>query len=233
MLEIEGLSVHYDGIQALSDVTLEVEQGELVALVGANGAGKTTLLRTISGLVRPSAGEVRFEGRSVGGRSAEKIARAGLVHVPEGRRIFPRLTVRENLLVAGWGRRTGRTANLARVDSLFPILAERSSQYAYTLSGGEQQMLAIGRALMREPRLLMLDEPSLGLAPKVVRDVFDLIGTIRASGVTLLLVEQNANMALELADRAYVLERGEVRVEGPAAELAASDDIRRAYLGHV
>jgi branched-chain amino acid transport system ATP-binding protein len=233
MLEIEGLSVHYDGIQALSDVTLEVKQGELVALVGANGAGKTTLLRTISGLVRPSAGEVRFEGRSVGGRSAEKIARAGLVHVPEGRRIFPRLTVRENLLVAGWGRRTGRTANLARVDSLFPILAERSSQYAYTLSGGEQQMLAIGRALMREPRLLMLDDPSLGLAPKVVRDVFDLIGTIRASGVTLLLVEQNANMALELADRAYVLERGEVRVEGVAAELAASDDIRRAYLGHV
>jgi len=231
MLTISGLKVNYDGIEALRGLDLTVEKNEMVALIGANGAGKTTLLKTISGLLRPAAGTIEFEGRSIATESAEKISRGGLVHVPEGRHVFPRMSVRENLQVAAWGRRKGVAEDLDRVNTLFPILAERQRQHAYTLSGGEQQMLALGRAMMRQPRLLMLDEPSMGLAPLITREVFDLISGIHAEGTSVLLVEQNAQAALELTTRAYVVATGEVVASGPSTELMGSAEIRRAYLG--
>ncbi len=231
MLEIEDLRVGYDGVEALKGVSLKVSTDEIVALIGANGAGKTTLLRAISGLKRPGAGEISYAGEPISSRSVESLARDGLVHVPEGRHVFPRMTVRENLLVAAWRRREGVEADLERVHDLFPILVERRDQQAYTLSGGEQQMLALGRAVMRRPRLLMLDEPSMGLAPMVTREVFGLISRIHEAETPVLLVEQNAKSALSLADRAYVLASGEVVASGASEELMESDSIRRAYLG--
>ncbi len=230
MLRVDDLRVEYGGIKALHGVSLEVGEGELVALIGANGAGKTTLLKAISGLI-PSTGSVKFLHADISRQRAEVRARGGLVHVPEGRRIFPRMTVTENLLTASWGRRKGVNADLARVRDLFPILAERGQQLASTLSGGEQQMLAIGRALIRQPKVLMLDEPSMGLAPLIVKEVFELTEVINNDGVAVLLVEQNAVKALEVASRAYVLETGTVVLEGNASELAASSQVTHAYLG--
>lgn len=231
MLKVEDVRVDYDGIEALKGTSLEVGAGEIVALIGANGAGKTTLLRAISGLKRLASGGISYLGEPISSQSVESLARDGLVHVPEGRHVFPRMTVRENLLVAAWRRREGVEADLERVHELFPILVERRNQQAYTLSGGEQQMLALGRAVMRSPRLLMLDEPSMGLAPMVTREVFGLISRIHEAEIPVLLVEQNAKSALALADRAYVLASGEVVASGESKELMKSDSIRRAYLG--
>jgi branched-chain amino acid transport system ATP-binding protein len=214
-------------------VSLEVGAGEIVALVGANGAGKTTTLRAVAGLLAPAGGTVRFEGAPIAGRPAHEIVALGLLLVPEGRRIFPSLTVQENLELGAYLRapRAHRTESFARVFALFPLLAERRRQAAGTLSGGEQQMLAIGRSLMGRPRLLMLDEPSLGLAPLVADRIFDVIARISADGTPVLLVEQNVRRSLQIARRAYVLEQGVVALAGPAPELAAREDVRRAYLG--
>ncbi len=231
MLKVSDLRVNYDGVEALKGISIEIQSGELVTLIGANGAGKTTLLRTISGLQRPKAGTIEFEGESVFSRPAESLARDGLVHVPEGRNVFPRMTVKENLLVAAWRRRSGVADDIEQINALFPVLTERQNQQAYTLSGGEQQMLALGRAMMRQPRLLMLDEPSMGLAPKVTQEVFALISQIHDSGTPVLLVEQNAKLALNLADRAYVLANGKVVASGDPAELMGSETIKQAYLG--
>jgi branched-chain amino acid transport system ATP-binding protein len=233
MLEIEDLHVHYGHIQALRGVTLRVEAGELVTIVGSNGAGKSTTLLTISGVLRPVAGRLRFEGQDLSRAAPHEIVRRGLSHCPEGRLIFGRLTVAENLRLGAYNRRDrgGIRRDLERVHELFPVLAERRSQAAGTLSGGEQQMLAIGRALMSRPRMLLLDEPSLGLAPLLVERIFGVIGSLRRQGVTILLVEQNAYQALRIADRAYVLETGMIRLAGPAAELADNPEVRAAYLG--
>lgn len=233
MLDIDELQVDYGGISALRGVSLQVDHDEFVTLIGANGAGKTSLLRAISGLVRSAGGRIAFDGAKITGRAPERIARAGLVHVPEGRRVFPRMSVRENLLVAGWGERHGTAERIKRVEELFPVLRDRATQPAFSLSGGEQQMLAIGRGLMRQPKLLMLDEPSMGLAPIISRQIFELLREIHAAGTAILLVEQNARMALDCADRAYVLERGQIVTAGEAAELAGSEQVRRAYLGAV
>lgn len=230
MLSVEALEVHYGGIKALRGIDLSVGQGELVALIGANGAGKTTLLKAVSGLV-PSTGSVIFDGEDMRRERPEMRARQGLVQVPEGRRIFPRMSVTENLLTASWGRRQGVAEDVKRVQELFPILAERGSQMASTLSGGEQQMLALGRALIRQPKVLMLDEPSMGLAPLIVQEVFRLIELINQEGVTVLLVEQNAVKALGIANRAYVLEHGQIVLQGAASELAKSPEVTQAYLG--
>jgi branched-chain amino acid transport system ATP-binding protein len=234
MLEIDRLAVAYGAIDALHGVSLTVGQGEVVALVGANGAGKTTLLRTISGLLRPKGGDIRFMGEALGRSSAESRVGRGLAHVPEGRRIFPGLTVLENLDVATtiWRRRgMSSAADLETVFQLFPRLKERSSQLGWSLSGGEQQMLAIGRALMARPRMLLLDEPSLGLAPRLSEEVYRRIADINGKGVTVLLVEQNTVLALEVAHRAYVIENGRIVLEGPARDLARHPRIREAYLG--
>jgi branched-chain amino acid transport system ATP-binding protein len=232
LLAVESLRVAYGGVLALKGVDLAVEEGAVVALLGANGAGKTTTLRAISGLTPPLSGAIRFEDRSLVGRRARDVVRLGIVHVPEGRHLFPRMTVRENLELGAYLRRD-RTirADLERVFTHFPVLAERQAQEAGSLSGGEQQMLAIGRALMARPRLLLLDEPSLGLAPVMVEEIAAIIVEINRSGIAVLLVEQNAEMALGVARRAYVLETGRVAAAGTAAELLASDAIRRAYLG--
>jgi branched-chain amino acid transport system ATP-binding protein len=234
MLKIEQLAVAYGAIDALHGISLEVGQGEVVALLGANGAGKTTLLRTISGLHRPKSGAIRFEGELLANSSAESRVRRGLAHVPEGRRIFPGLTVRENLDVATtvW-RRRGMSADgdLDLVFALFPRLKERATQLGWSLSGGEQQMLAIGRALMARPKMLLLDEPSLGLAPRLSAEVYERIAEINAKGVTVLLVEQNTVLALEVAQRAYVIENGYIVLDGPARELARHPRVREAYLG--
>jgi branched-chain amino acid transport system ATP-binding protein len=233
LLSVENLSVFYGSIQALRGITLRVEPGEIVTLIGANGAGKSTTLRTISGLLQPKQGKIQFDGREIQGWPPHRLVKAGLVQVPEGREIFANLTVDENLQLASFARtdhaaiRTDRDRAL----TLFPRVAERLRQQAGTLSGGEQQMLAIARALVARPKLLMLDEPSLGLAPQLVRSIFQVIGEINREGTTILLVEQNANMALRIAHRAYVIEVGQIRTEGPATELAASDEIRKAYLG--
>jgi len=233
-LELRALEVHYDRIRALRGVSLVVGAGEIVAIVGANGAGKSTTMRTIAGLLRPSSGAVLLEGQRIDGLAPEAIVRRGICLVPEGRRIFPGLTVYENLEVAtaAW-RRRGQSlgAELERVYGLFPRLRERHRQLGWSLSGGEQQMLAIGRALMARPRLLLLDEPSLGLAPVLVEEVFATIRDINQQGTTVLLVEQNAYQALDLAHRAYVLENGEVQLEGPARELAGNPLVKEAYLG--
>jgi branched-chain amino acid transport system ATP-binding protein len=234
MLKIEQIGVAYGAIDALHGISLEVGQGEVVALLGANGAGKTTLLRTISGLIRPKSGGIRFEGELLGGSSAEARVKRGIAHVPEGRRIFPGLTVRENLDVATtvWRRRgMSAAADLENVFALFPRLKERASQLGWSLSGGEQQMLAIGRALMARPKMLLLDEPSLGLAPRLSEEVYRRIADINAKGVTVLLVEQNTVLALEVAKRAYVIENGHIVLDGPARELANHPRVREAYLG--
>jgi branched-chain amino acid transport system ATP-binding protein len=232
VLRIDDLRVSYGEIQALKGVGLEVRQGEIVTLLGNNGAGKTTTLKTISGLVTPRSGRITLEGRSLSGVPAHEIVRRGIAHVPEGRRIFKRLTVRENLMMGAYPRHDDAIpADLDRTFALFPILRERLAQVAGTLSGGEQQMLAIGRALMASPRLLLLDEPSMGLSPLLVERIFETIVDINRQGTTILVVEQNAAMALAIAHRGYVLETGTVALRGTAAELAENPDVRRAYLG--
>jgi branched-chain amino acid transport system ATP-binding protein len=233
LLDARRLEVAYGGIRAVQGVDLTVGRGELVCLIGANGAGKTTTLRALCGMTRPAAGEVRFEGRRIDTLPVHEHVRLGIAHVPEGRGIFARLTVRENLQLGAYQRRDARgvRADLDHVYGLFPRLAERRGQSAGTLSGGEQQMLAIGRALMARPRLLLLDEPSMGLAPLLVKKIFEIIQRISKEGVTLLLVEQNAKLALAISDRAYVLEGGRVSLSGPAAELANNPQVQAAYLG--
>ena len=233
LLEVNGLGVYYGSIEALRNVSLRVEEGEVVTLIGANGAGKTTTLRTISGLLQPKRGTILFDGQPIQNLATHKIVQRGLVQVPEGREIFANLTVNENLQLGAFLRKdkAGVRADRERALELFPRVRERLSQVAGTLSGGEQQMLAIARALVARPKLLMLDEPSLGLAPQLVKIIFQVIREINRAGTTILLVEQNANMALQVANRAYVIEVGEIRMEGPAAELAASDEVRKAYLG--
>ena len=237
MLDVQGLSARYGAVAALRDVSLAVRPGELVALIGANGAGKSTLLRAIAGLLVPSAGRIALEGRDITGKPPEAILRAGIALVPERRRVFADLTVVDNLELGGYalprGRdfRRGLDAGVAEAYRLFPVLERRRRQLAGTLSGGEQQMLAIGRALMSRPRLLLCDEPSLGLAPRIVQEIMQLLGTLRAAGTTILLVEQNARMALRAADRAYVLETGSVVLSGAGAELLENDQLKAAYLG--
>ena len=233
MLKVENLSVHYGMIQAVRDVSFEVNEGEVVSLIGANGAGKTTILRTISGLVRPSAGKIEFVGTEIQKVPAQKIVAAGLSQVPEGRHVFPGLTVLENLEMGAFLKtnREENQANLKKVFSRFPRLEERKNQDAATLSGGEQQMLAMGRALMSTPKLLLLDEPSMGLAPIFIQEIFDIIQDIQRQGTTVLLIEQNANKALSIADRGYVLETGKIVLSGTGQELLASDEVRKAYLG--
>ena len=233
MLEIEGLRAAYGPIEALRGIDLEVRAGELVCLLGANGAGKSTTLRAISGLLRPLGGRILFEGQSIAGREPAAILEAGIAHCPEGRRVFPYLTVEENLRMGAYVRRDrdGVAADLERVCAHFPVLAERRRQAAGTLSGGEQQMLAIGRALMARPRMILFDEPSLGLAPTVVETTFAIIADIRRQGTTVLMVEQNAYLALQMADRGYVLETGRIALAGAARDLLANDHVRRAYLG--
>jgi branched-chain amino acid transport system ATP-binding protein len=232
VLRVEDLHVYYGEIHALRGVALEVRQGEIVTLLGNNGAGKTTTLKTISGLLIPRDGRVLLDDVALGRVPPHEVVRKGIAHVPEGRRIFNRLSVLENLRMGAYARQDrGIEADLARVCALFPRLQERVAQVAGTLSGGEQQMLAIGRALMARPRLLLLDEPSMGLAPVVVEQIFQTVGDINRQGTTILLVEQNAAMALSIAHRAYVLELGSVTLSGTAAELAGNDQVRKAYLG--
>ncbi|SDS50440.1 ABC transporter ATP-binding protein [Bradyrhizobium canariense] len=232
MLEIAGLSSGYGGPAVLKDVSLHVGAGEIVTVVGANGAGKTTLLNAVAGLLRPSGGTVRLDGAAIGGRPAERIVRAGLSLVPEGRQVVAPLSVEENLLVGAYGRKRGDVKEtLAAVYNRFPRLKERRRQPAGLLSGGEQQMLAIGRALMAGPRVLLLDEPSMGLAPLIVSEIFTLLRELNQQGLTMLLVEQNARKALALAKRGYVLDGGRIVLEGPAEELAKSPAIVDAYLG--
>ena len=237
MLEVSGLSARYGPVHALRDVSLDVRAGELVALIGANGAGKSTLLRTIAGLLAPTAGRVAVDGRDVTGRAPEALLRAGVALVPERRRIFGDLTVLDNLELGGYALPRGRdfasrlAAGVEAAYDRFPVLRQRSRQLAGTLSGGEQQMLAIGRALMTGPRLLLCDEPSLGLAPLVVQEIMRLLAALRAAGTTILLVEQNARLALRFADRAYVLEVGRVALSGASADLLADDQLKAAYLG--
>ena len=233
MLRLDGLDVYYGQIRALKGVSLEVRSGEIVALLGNNGAGKTTTLKTISGLLVPRQGTVRLEDRVLTGTPPHDVVGRGIGHVPEGRRIFNRLTVRENLMMGAFLRDDGGgiAEDLQRVFALFPRLQDRITQVAGTLSGGEQQMLAIGRALMGRPRLLLLDEPSMGLAPVLVEQIFDTIGAVNRQGTTILLVEQNAAMALSIAHRGYVLETGSIVLSGTAAELSENAEVRRAYLG--
>ena len=233
MLKVENLSVHYGMIQAVRDVSFEVNEGEVVSLIGANGAGKTTILRTLSGLIRPSAGKIQFLGKEIQKMPAQKIVAGGLSQVPEGRHVFPGLTVMENLEMGAFLKRNREEnqANLKKVFSRFPRLEERKNQDAATLSGGEQQMLAMGRALMSTPKLLLLDEPSMGLAPIFIQEIFDIIQDIQKQGTTVLLIEQNANKALAISDRGYVLETGKIVLSGTGKELAASDEVRKAYLG--
>jgi branched-chain amino acid transport system ATP-binding protein len=233
VLELHGLRASYGPIEALRGVDLEVRAGELVCLLGANGSGKSSTLRAISGLVRPTAGRILFEGRSIARLEPAAILEAGIAHCPEGRRVFPHLTVEENLAMGAYVRRdrAGVAADLERVCTHFPILGERRRQAAGTLSGGEQQMLAIGRALMAKPKLILFDEPSLGLAPTVVETTFAVIADIRRHGTTVLMVEQNAYLALQMADRAYVMETGRIVLAGTARDLMADDHVRRAYLG--
>jgi len=231
MLEVLDLEVRYGAIRAIKGITFHVGEGEIVALLGANGAGKTTTQKTISGMLRPSAGRINFLGQRIDGVPAHELIRLGICHVPEGRHVFPRMTVAENLEMGAFRFKKIDQADLDRVLELFPRLQERYRQISGTLSGGEQQMLAIGRALMGKPRLLLLDEPSMGLAPMVVAQIFTIVREINASGVTVLLVEQNAAQALALADRGYVLETGELVLQGTGAELLADDRVRAAYLG--
>ena len=233
MLKVDHLSVHYGVIQAVKDVSFEVNEGEVVTLIGANGAGKTSILRTISGLVRPSAGEISFLGKEIQKEPARKIVASGLSQVPEGRHVFPGMTVLENLELGAFLRRDREEnqKNLKKIFDRFPRLEERKSQDAATLSGGEQQMLAMGRALMSQPKLLLLDEPSMGLAPIFIQEIFDIIQDIQKQGTTVLLIEQNANKALAIANRGDVLETGKIVLAGTGEELLASEEVRKAYLG--
>ena len=233
MLKVENLSVHYGVIEAVKNVSFEVNEGEVVTLIGANGAGKTSILRTISGLVRPSSGTISFLGNEIQKVPARKIVADGLSQVPEGRHVFAGLTVMENLEMGAFLRnnREENQANLKKIFARFPRLEERKNQDAATLSGGEQQMLAMGRALMSQPKLLLLDEPSMGLAPIFIQEIFDIIQDIQKQGTTVLLIEQNANKALAIADRGYVLETGKIVLSGTGQELLASDEVRKAYLG--
>ena len=232
MLKVEDLHVYYGSIHAIKGVSFEVNEGEIVTLIGANGAGKSTTLNTVAGLLKPRSGAITFEGQQVAGMPASKIVPQGMALCPEGRRVFQQMTVRENLEMGGYTRPAGEIADsLADVFDRFPRLKERHRQIAGTLSGGEQQMLAMGRALMSKPRLLMLDEPSMGLAPLLVEQIFDIIGELNRAGTTILLVEQNAQMALSIANRAYVLETGNIVKSGDAHLLMNDDDVRKAYLG--
>ena len=231
MLKIEDLNVSYGGINAVRDVSFSVKEGTIATLVGANGAGKSSILRSISGVVTPKSGSIRFLGEEIVGMPTEKIVTAGITLVPEGRRIFPDLTVLENIKIGAYLRKDSLDQDIAWVYDLFPRLKERSWQMAGTLSGGEQQMLAVGRALMSRPKLLMMDEPSLGLAPLIVQDIFKIIKEINKMGVTILLIEQNANMALKTADYGYVLETGRISLSGTGAELLENEEVKKAYLG--
>ena len=233
MLKVENINVYYGAIHALKGISVDVKEGEIVTLIGANGAGKSTILRTISGLLRAKTGDIQFEGKSVSSMAAEEIVKKGISQVPEGRRIFANMTVEENLELGAYIRsdKQGIRKDIDKVFERFPRLGERRKQVAGTLSGGEQQMLAIGRGLMSQPRLLLLDEPSIGLAPLLVKEIFSIIKEINASGTTILLVEQNANMALSIAHQAYVLETGRIILSGPAKELMESEEVRKAYLG--
>lgn len=232
MLKVQDLSVHYGMIQAVHNVSFEVKQGEIVSLIGANGAGKTTILRTISGLVRPSNGHIIFEGKNIEKAAPQKIVADGLSQVPEGRHVFSGLTVQENLDMGAFLRKDSTLKeDFEQIFTKFPILKERRNQDAATLSGGEQQMLAMGRALMSKPKLLLLDEPSMGLAPIFIKEIFSIIQEIQAQGTTVLLIEQNAKMALSIANRGYVLETGKIVLEGTGKELLASEAVRKAYLG--
>ena len=232
MLKVDNINVYYGAIHAIKGISFHVEEGEVVTLIGANGAGKSTTLQTISGLLRSRTGSVEFMGENISRLPPHKILERGLAQVPEGRRIFLQMTVMENLEMGAYTRRDGsQAAELEKVFDQFPRLAERRKQIAGTLSGGEQQMLAIGRALMSQPKLLMLDEPSMGLAPILVEQIFDIIRRLHEKGTTILLVEQNAQMALSVADRAYVLETGSISLSGTGAELLESDEVRKAYRG--
>ena len=231
MLKVDNIHVYYGAIHAVKGVSLEVNDGEIVALIGANGAGKSTVLKTISGLMHPRSGSIQFDGQDISHTDAYKLVRHGLAHVPEGRRIFLQMTVQENLEMGAFTQKEVSKEDLERMFALFPRLKERRKQIAGTLSGGEQQMLAMSRALMSHPKLLMLDEPSMGLAPILVDQIFDIIKELHAAGTTILLVEQNATKALQIADRAYVLETGNITLSGTGVELANSDEVRKAYLG--
>lgn len=233
MLKVNDLSVHYGVIQAVRGISLEVNEGEIVTLIGANGAGKTTAIRTISGLVKPSSGTIEFEGKPIQKVSPQKIVTHGISQVPEGRHVFPGLTVQENLEMGAFLRKDneGIKKSFSEIYERFPILKERKNQDASTLSGGEQQMLTMGRALMSKPRLLLLDEPSMGLAPIFIKEIFNIIQEIQQQGTTVLLIEQNAKMALSIADRGYVIETGKIVLQGTGAELLASEEVKKAYLG--
>ncbi|MBQ1182591.1 MAG: ABC transporter ATP-binding protein [Phascolarctobacterium sp.] len=233
MLRVEDINVYYGAIHAIKGISLEVNDGEIVALIGSNGAGKSTTLRTISGLMKPKTGRIMYDGEDITGVPAHKIVGKGLCQVPEGRHVFANLTVLENLELGAYLRtdKEGIAKDMEMVFEKFPRLLERKDQLSGTLSGGEQQMLAMARALMSRPKLLLLDEPSMGLAPLLIKEIFNIIKEINASGTTVLLVEQNANMALSIADKAYVLETGRITLSGTAAELASSEEVRKAYLG--
>lgn len=233
MLKVEDINVYYGAIHAIKGISLEVSEGEIVALIGSNGAGKSTTLRTISGLMKPKSGKIMYEGKDISGMPAHKIVGMGLCQVPEGRHVFANMSVLENLEMGAYLRsdKEGIAEDMKKVFDRFPRLLERKTQIAGTLSGGEQQMLAMGRALMSRPKLLLLDEPSMGLAPLLVKEIFNIIKDINATGTTVLLVEQNANMALSIADKAYVLETGRITLSGTAKELASSEEVRKAYLG--
>lgn len=231
MLKIEDLSVSYGGIEAVKGISLEVPDKSIVTLIGANGAGKSTTLRSVIGLVKPQGGKITYNDTDITGRPSEEIVKHGITLVPEGRRVFPNLTVLENLKIGAYLRKDDLTEDVKRVYDLFPRLKERSWQLAGTLSGGEQQMLAVGRALMSRPGLIMMDEPSLGLAPLVVRGIFDIIAEINKQGMTILLIEQNANLALRLADKGYVMETGRITMTGGGQELLANEQVKAAYLG--
>jgi branched-chain amino acid transport system ATP-binding protein len=233
MLNVSGIDVYYGNIQALKGVSLEINEGEIVTLIGANGAGKSTLLKTLSGLLKPKSGSIDYLGNSISGKAPQSIVKVGISHVPEGRRVFANMSVEENLELGAYLRKdsAGIRKDIQSVYELFPRLQERRKQLSGTLSGGEQQMLAMGRAIMAKPKLLLLDEPSMGLAPLMVKTIFQIIEKINQDGTTILLVEQNANMALSVADRAYVIETGRVVISGTAAELQASEEIKKAYLG--
>ena len=231
MLELKNINTYYGAIHALKDVSLSVKEGEIVTLIGANGAGKSTTLKAISGLLKPESGELRFNDVLVNHLKATDLVKLGISHVPEGRRVFPKMTVMENLEMGAFIRKDkGLVQDYENIFSLFPILEKRKTQLAGTLSGGEQQMLAIGRALMSRPKLLLLDEPSMGLAPLIVKDIFNIIKDINQKGTTVLLIEQNANLALSISQRAYIIRNGEVEAEGSAEELLKDDKVRKAYL---
>ncbi len=231
MLKIENLSVNYGGIEAVRDISFEVPEGAIITLIGANGAGKSTTLRAIAGLLKPKSGSITYNGEELIGKPTDQIVSLGITLVPEGRRVFPDMTVLENLKIGAYLRKDNLTEDIRWVYDLFPRLEERSWQAAGTLSGGEQQMLAVGRALMSKPKVIMMDEPSLGLAPIIVQGIFDIIKEINRQGVTVLLIEQNANMALHIADIGYVLETGRITMTGPGKELLQDENVKKAYLG--